>query len=132
MSGSMFRTRTRLFTLLMRAASWSGAASGRTSRRRLLRNRLLIDMVDNYAATACQIAAIKARFEAFAPVLDERGRRLFAASEARAAERGEAAAGLARSGDLGPGSRRGAGIRVDLEHGSPSSRDSAHQALEAI
>jgi len=48
------------------------------------------------------IAAIKARFEALAPVLDERGRRLFAASEARAAGRGGVAAvsratGIARS-----------------------------------
>jgi len=34
------------------------------------------------------IAVIKARFEALAPVLDERARRLFAASEARAAGRG--------------------------------------------
>ncbi|MBV8616274.1 MAG: ISAzo13 family transposase, partial [Acetobacteraceae bacterium] len=47
-------------------------------------------------------AAIKARFEAMAPFLDERGRRLFAASEARAAGRGgvEAvfrATGIARS-----------------------------------
>jgi hypothetical protein len=48
------------------------------------------------------IAAIKARFEALAPVLDERGRRLFAASEARAAGRGgviavSRATGIARS-----------------------------------
>jgi hypothetical protein len=48
------------------------------------------------------IAAIKARFEALAPFLDERGRRLFAASEARAAGRGgvvgvSRATGIARS-----------------------------------
>ena len=48
------------------------------------------------------LAAVKARFDAPAPVLDERGRRLFAASEARAAGRGgiEAvprATGIARS-----------------------------------
>ena len=48
------------------------------------------------------IAAIKARFEALAPVLDERGRRLFAASEARAAGHGgvvavSRATGIARS-----------------------------------
>jgi len=48
------------------------------------------------------IAAIKARFEALAPILDERGRRLFAASEARAAGRGgvavvSQATGIARS-----------------------------------
>ena len=48
------------------------------------------------------IAAIKARFEALEPVLDERGRRLFAASEARAAGRGgvvavSLATGIARS-----------------------------------
>ena len=47
-------------------------------------------------------AAIKARFEALAPVLDERGRRLFAASEARAAGHGgvvavSRATGIARS-----------------------------------
>ena len=46
--------------------------------------------------------AIKARFEALAPFLDERGRRLFAASEARAAGRGGVTAvsdatGIARS-----------------------------------
>jgi hypothetical protein len=48
------------------------------------------------------IAAIKARFEALAPVLNERGRRLFAASEAHAAGRGgvvavSRATGIARS-----------------------------------
>jgi Rhodopirellula transposase DDE domain len=48
------------------------------------------------------IAAIKARFEALAPVLDEKGRRLFAASEARATGRGgvvavSRATGIARS-----------------------------------
>ena len=47
-------------------------------------------------------SAIKARFEALAPLLDERGRRLFAASEARAAGRGgvmavSRATGIARS-----------------------------------
>ena len=47
-------------------------------------------------------APIKARFEALAPVLDERGRRLFAASEARAAGHGGVVAvaratGIARS-----------------------------------
>jgi DNA-binding phage protein len=48
------------------------------------------------------IAAIRARFEALGPILDERERRLFAASEARAAGRGGVAAvsqatGIARS-----------------------------------
>jgi hypothetical protein len=48
------------------------------------------------------VAAIKARFEALAPVLDERQRRLFAASEARAAGHGgvvavSQATGIARS-----------------------------------
>ena len=48
------------------------------------------------------LAAIKARFDALAPVLDERGRRLFAASEARAAGSGgieavSRATGIARS-----------------------------------
>ena len=48
------------------------------------------------------IAAIKARFEALEPVLDEKGRRLFAASEARAAGHGgvvavSLATGIARS-----------------------------------
>jgi len=48
------------------------------------------------------IAAIKARFEALAPVLDERERRLFAASEARSAGLGgvvavSRATGIARS-----------------------------------
>jgi hypothetical protein len=47
-------------------------------------------------------AAIKTRFAALEPILDERGRRLFAASEARAAGRGGIAAvsqatGIARS-----------------------------------
>jgi len=47
-------------------------------------------------------AAITARFEALSPFLDERERRLFAASEARAAGRGGVAAvsraiGIARS-----------------------------------
>ena len=46
--------------------------------------------------------AIKARFEALAPILDERARRLFAASEARAAGHGgvvavSRATGIARS-----------------------------------
>jgi DDE family transposase len=48
------------------------------------------------------LAATKARFDALAPFLDERGRRLFAASEARAAGRGgigavSSATGIARS-----------------------------------
>jgi hypothetical protein len=48
------------------------------------------------------IAAIRARFEALEPVLDERGRRLFAASEARAAGHGgvvavSRATGIARN-----------------------------------
>ena len=48
------------------------------------------------------LAAVKARFDALAPFLDERGRRLFAASEARAAGRGgieavSRATGIARS-----------------------------------
>jgi hypothetical protein len=47
-------------------------------------------------------AAIKARFDALEPRLDEKGRRLFAANEARAAGRGGIAAvsqvtGIARS-----------------------------------
>ncbi len=80
------------------------------------------------------IAAIKARFEALAPVLDERGRRLFAASEARAAGRGgiiavSRATGMARStigrglADLGSGAvmfsprvrRRGGGGKAATE-----------------
>jgi hypothetical protein len=48
------------------------------------------------------IAAIRSRFEALEPILDEKGRRLFAAGEARAAGRGgvagvSQATGLARS-----------------------------------
>ena len=48
------------------------------------------------------IAAIKARFEALEPILDEKERRLFAASEARAAGHGgvvavSRATGIARS-----------------------------------
>ena len=48
------------------------------------------------------IAAITARFNALSPSLDEKGRRLFAASEARAAGRGgieavSQATGIARS-----------------------------------
>ena len=48
------------------------------------------------------MAAIRARFEALEPILDERGRRLFAASEARAAGHGgvvavSQATGIARS-----------------------------------
>ena len=65
------------------------------------------------------LAAIKARFDALAPVLDERGRRLFAASEARAAGSGgieavSRATGIARStigrglADLRAGLRAGA------------------------
>ena len=45
------------------------------------------------------IAAIKARFEALEPVLDERKRRLFAASEARAAGHGGVVAVIAGDGD---------------------------------
>ena len=48
------------------------------------------------------VASIKARFEALEPILDERGRRLLAASEARAAGHGgvtavSQATGIARS-----------------------------------
>ena len=48
------------------------------------------------------VSAIKARFDALVPFLDERGRRLFAASEAQAAGRGGVVAvwratGIARS-----------------------------------
>jgi hypothetical protein len=48
------------------------------------------------------VAAIKARFDLLSPILDERGRRLFAATEARAAGRGgilavHQATGVARS-----------------------------------
>ena len=55
-----------------------------------------------YAQSVIDRAAIKARFAALEPILDERGRRLFAASEARAAGRGGIAAvtqatGIARS-----------------------------------
>src|ERR671928_597854 len=55
-----------------------------------------------YPDAVIDIAAIKARFDALAPFLDERGRRLFAASEARAAGRGgieavSRATGIARS-----------------------------------
>lgn len=55
-----------------------------------------------YSGSVIDASAIRARFEALAPFLDERGRRLFAASEARAAGRGgvtavSAATGIARS-----------------------------------
>jgi hypothetical protein len=55
-----------------------------------------------YPDVVIDIAAIRARFEALEPVLDERGRRLFAASEARAAGHGgvvavSQATGIARS-----------------------------------
>jgi hypothetical protein len=55
-----------------------------------------------YLEVVIDIASIRARFEALEPVLDERGRRLFAASEARAAGRGgivavSQATGIARS-----------------------------------
>ena len=55
-----------------------------------------------YSDGVIDIAAIKARFEALEPVLDERERRLFAASEARAAGHGgvvavSRATGIARS-----------------------------------
>ena len=39
---------------------------------------------------------------------------------------------LPRAGDLGPDRRRGAGIGVDLQHGSPRSRISSAQGREAI
>ena len=42
------------------------------------------------------IVAIKERFETLAPYLDERARRLFAATEARAAARGGVAVALSR------------------------------------
>ena len=44
------------------------------------------------------IAAIRARFNSLAPYLNERGRRLFAASEARAGGRGGVAAAAAATG----------------------------------
>jgi DNA-binding phage protein len=55
-----------------------------------------------YPDVVIDIAAIRARFEALEPVLDERERRLFAASEARAAGHGGVVAvsrttGIARS-----------------------------------
>jgi DNA-binding phage protein len=55
-----------------------------------------------YPEAVIDIDAIRARFEALEPVLDERGRRLFAASEARAAGHGgvvavSRATGIARS-----------------------------------
>ena len=55
-----------------------------------------------YADGVIDIATIKARFEALEPVLDERARRLFAASEARAVGHGgvvavSRATGIARS-----------------------------------
>jgi hypothetical protein len=62
------------------------------------------------------IAAIKARFEALEPILNERGRRLFAASEARAAGHGGVAAvsqatGIARSTiDRGLADRRSGAV----------------------
>ena len=51
-----------------------------------------------YADRVIDIAAIKARFEALEPVLDERERRLFAASEARAVGHG-GRCGIAGNGD---------------------------------
>ena len=45
---------------------------------------------------------------------------------------GQHAAGLIRAGDFGPGDRCGAGVRVDLRHGSPPSCRRDGQALEAI
>jgi hypothetical protein len=55
-----------------------------------------------YAGSMIDANAIKARFDMLAPILDERGRRLFAATEARAAGRGgilavHQATGIARS-----------------------------------
>jgi transposase len=55
-----------------------------------------------YPGAVVDLAAIKARLDALAPFLDERGRRLFAASEARAAGSGgieavSRATGIARS-----------------------------------
>src|SRR5690349_8851968 len=96
-----------------------------------------------YPDAVIDTAAIKARFEAMAPFLDERGRRLFAASEARAAGRGgvEAvfrATGIARStigrgladlqvgaGELGEGVRRAGG-------GSKRATDTQCGPLQAL
>ena len=96
-----------------------------------------------YPDAVIDTAAIKARFEAMAPFLDERGRRLFAASEARAAGRGgvEAvfrATGIARStigrgladlqvgaGELGEGVRRAGG-------GSKPATDTQPGLLQAL
>ena len=86
----------------------SGNRIGRKeSGRRLERNERILECAcfggwSAYSDQVIDIAAIKARFEALAPVLDERGRRLFAASEARAAGRGgvvavSRATGIARS-----------------------------------
>ena len=55
-----------------------------------------------YPGTMIDVAAIKARFDMLSPILDERGRRLFAATEARAAGQGgilavHQATGIARS-----------------------------------
>jgi len=49
-----------------------------------------------YFEAVIDVAAIKSRFEAVAPFLDERGRRLVAAREALAAGRGGVKAGCAR------------------------------------
>jgi hypothetical protein len=77
-------------------------------------------------------AAIKLRFDALAPFLDERGRRLFASSEARAAGRGgvtavSQATGIARStigrglADLDVGARQfGARVRRAGGGGKPA------------
>ena len=55
-----------------------------------------------YPGTMIDVAAIKARFDMLSPILDECGRRLFAATEARAAGQGgilavHQATGIARS-----------------------------------
>jgi hypothetical protein len=63
------------------------------------------------------VAAIQSRFEAVSPFLDERGRRLLAASEALAAGRGGVKAGCAVTtgarSTIGPGL---AGLRGGANH----------------
>jgi hypothetical protein len=61
---------------------------------------------------------------ALAPLADGLG--------AHAVAPGEDAGGLVGAGDLGPVGRGGAGIGVDLEHGSRSSRLRCPEAFEAV
>ena len=74
----------------------------RQQRNERIREVLRFGRWSAYADGVIDIATIKARFEALEPVLDERARRLFAASEARAVGHGgvvavSRATGIARS-----------------------------------